>query len=40
VPSAIVPETFNVVLNPSHDHAAQIDVVRVSAHVIDPRLVR
>lgn len=38
VPSAVVPETFNVLLNPGHAHAGQIGVARVSEHVIDPRL--
>lgn len=40
VPSALVPETFNVLLNPVHPDAQRIAVVQVSAHVIDPRLMR
>jgi len=38
VPSAVVPETFNVLLNPEHRQAGQVAVVQVSEHVIDPRL--
>jgi RES domain-containing protein len=38
VPSAVVPETFNVLLNPGHGDAAQVAVTHVSDHVIDPRL--
>ena len=38
VPSSIVPETFNVLLNPAHPDARRIVVVRVSEHVVDPRL--
>jgi RES domain-containing protein len=38
VPSAVVPETFNVLLNPAHEHAQQIGVVQISEHAIDPRL--
>ena len=40
VPSAVVPETFNVLLNPSHPDAERVAVVHVSEHPIDPRLVR
>ncbi len=40
VPSAIVPETFNVLLNPSHRDAARVVIGRISEHAIDPRLVR
>jgi len=40
VPSAVVPETFNVLLNPGHGDAAQVAVTHVSDHVIDPRLLR
>ena len=35
VPSAVVPETFNVLLNPGHEHAGQIAVAQVNDHVID-----
>lgn len=38
VPSAVVPETFTVLLNPEHRQAGQVAVVQVSEHVIDPRL--
>lgn len=40
VPSAVVPETFNVLLNPGHAHARQLEVMQVSEHAIDPRLLR
>ena len=40
VPSAVVPETFNVLLNPAHKDATEVTVVQVSDHVIDPRLLR
>jgi len=40
VPSAVVPETFNLLLNPGHAHAGQLEVVQVSEHAIDPRLLR
>jgi RES domain-containing protein len=38
VPSALVPETFNVLLNPAHPDAARIVVLNATEHVIDPRL--
>lgn len=38
VPSVVVPETFNVLLNPGHEHAGRIGIVHVSEHAIDPRL--
>lgn len=40
VPSAVVPETHNVLLNPAHSHADRIIIVQVSDHAIDPRLLR
>ena len=40
VPSAVVPETFNVLLNPGHAHAGQLELVQVSEHAIDPRLLK
>lgn len=40
VPSAVVPETCNVLLNPGHAHAGQLELVQVSEHAIDPRLLR
>ena len=38
VPSAVVPQTFNVLVNPAHPDAKQVAVVEVSEHAIDPRL--
>lgn len=38
VPSAIVPETSNVLLNPSHEDARRVRVDRISEHAIDRRL--
>jgi RES domain-containing protein len=38
VPSAIVPETFNVLVNPAHQDAKRIVVVHAGEHAIDPRL--
>jgi len=38
VPSAIVPETFNVLVNPAHPDAARITIAGATDHVIDPRL--
>ena len=40
VPSAILPETFNVLLNPAHDDAQRIVIVETGEHVIDPRLLK
>jgi RES domain-containing protein len=40
VPSAVVPETTNVLINPVHPAAAAIELVGTSDHVIDPRLLR
>lgn len=40
VPSAIVPETFNVLLNPAHQDAKRIVVVHPGDHAIDPRLLK
>jgi RES domain-containing protein len=40
VPSAIVPETFNVLLNPTHRDAKRIVIVQASDYVIDPRLLK
>lgn len=36
VPAAIVPETFNVLLNPAHPDAKHIVVVEATNHAIDP----
>jgi len=38
VPSVIVPETGNVLLNPSHPEAAGVSIRRVHTHPLDPRL--
>ncbi len=38
VPSAIVPDTANVLLNPQHRDATHVVVTRVSDHALDPRL--
>ena len=40
VPSAIVPETFNVLLNPAHQEAKRIVIVHAGEHAIDPRLLK
>lgn len=40
VPSAVVPETFNMLLNPAHPDAKQVALVHVSEHAIDPRLLK
>lgn len=40
VPSAVVPETFNVLLNPAHEQSGQVGVVQISEHAIDPRLLK
>jgi RES domain-containing protein len=39
VPSALVPETFNILLNPDHPDGQRVVVVDARDHVIDPRLV-
>jgi RES domain-containing protein len=38
VPSALVPETFNVLLNPGHRDASRVVVTGIIEHPIDPRL--
>jgi RES domain-containing protein len=40
VPSAIVPETFNVLLNPTHRDANRIVIVQAGEHAFDPRLLK
>lgn len=40
VPSVIVPETWNVLINPRHREGAQVRILRVHRHGIDPRLLR
>jgi RES domain-containing protein len=38
VPSAVVPETFNALLNPGHQDAGRIVITQIDEHAIDPRL--
>lgn len=38
VPSAVVPRTWNYLLNPEHSDAAQIHIVSVMRERFDPRL--
>ncbi|MBI3263193.1 MAG: RES family NAD+ phosphorylase [Acidobacteria bacterium] len=38
VPSAVVPETFNVLLNPRHADAGRVEIAQSTEHVIDRRL--
>lgn len=40
VPSAVVPETFNVLLNPVHPDARRVAVAQVSELAINPRLLK
>jgi RES domain-containing protein len=40
VPSAIVPETFNVLVNPAHQEAKRIVIVQAREYAIDPRLLK
>ena len=40
VPSAIVPETVNVLLNPAHQDAKRIVIVHAGEHAIDTRLLK
>jgi RES domain-containing protein len=40
VPSAIVPATWNVLMNPRHPDSVQVRVVRTHSHGLDPRLLR
>jgi len=40
VPSVIVPATWNILINPEHRESAQIRIVRIHRHTIDPRLLR
>ena len=40
VPSAIVPETFNILLNPAHQDAKRIVIVNAGDHAIDPLLLK
>lgn len=38
VPSAIVPQTWNTLINPQHPESAQIQIIQVHRHRLDPRL--
>ena len=40
VPSAVAPETSNVLLNPAHADAARVVLASASKHELDPRLLR
>jgi Uncharacterized conserved protein len=40
VPSAIVPSTVNMLLNPAHPDAARVGVAEIGDHVIDRRLLK
>ena len=40
VPSVIVPDTWNVLVNPRHNEASQIRIVRIHDQGIDARLMR
>jgi len=40
VPSAILPETFNFLLNPLHPYASRIEIANSQQAIFDPRLVR
>ncbi len=40
VPSVIIPEEYNVLINPSHPEAARITIARETPFVLDPRLIR
>jgi RES domain-containing protein len=40
VPSAILPRTFNYLLNPLHPNAARIAIAEAGSATIDPRFVR
>jgi RES domain-containing protein len=39
VPSAILPETWNVLLNPDHSDAKQVRILRAIRAEYDPRLI-
>ncbi len=40
IPSAIVPDTFNLLLNPAHPKASQLQILWHRAHPWDKRLVK
>jgi RES domain-containing protein len=40
VPCAVVPATWNTLLNPEHPDSGQIRIVRIHGFAVDPRLRR
>ena len=40
VPSAILPNTFNYLLNPLHPDAARLTIADTQKAILDPRLLR
>lgn len=38
VPSMLVPETWNVLVNPLHTEASQLKIIRIYEHAFDARL--
>jgi RES domain-containing protein len=40
VPSVVVSATWNTLINPQHPESAQVTVIQIYRHSIDPRLVR
>jgi RES domain-containing protein len=40
VPSAILPYTWNYLLNPRHPDAAKVEIANFTSHLYDPRLLR
>jgi len=40
VPSVIVPETWNALINPLHPDSARIQIVKVHEQTVDSRLLR
>jgi len=38
VPSVLVPETSNILVNPAHPEAARLRIAKVYHHAFDPRL--
>lgn len=38
VPSALVPETWNILLNPAHPDSARARIVKIGEHPLDARL--
>ncbi len=40
VPSVLVPETWNILINPAHPQIEQLEIVGVYDHPFDPRLIK